>query len=88
MFTHCPGAKTFAYPQIIIRSCPNCGEEIEFFEYEAQRKCPNCGKMVHREATEACITWCHYAEKCIDDLEKRGIIDKERASELRKIMKK
>jgi len=26
--------------------CPVCGESVEFFRDEAQRKCPKCGEMV------------------------------------------
>ncbi len=88
VFKHCPGARTFISPQIIIRTCPYCGEEVEFFEYETEQECPNCGRIVHREASETCIVWCAYAEKCIDDLEKRRIITSERAAELREIRRK
>ncbi|MEM0085339.1 MAG: hypothetical protein QW743_07965 [Candidatus Methanomethylicia archaeon] len=88
MLKRCPGVKSLIDPKIIVRSCPFCGEEIEFFEYENQLKCPNCGKIVHREPTETCLSWCGYAEKCIYDLEVRGYVDKERAEELRKLIKK
>jgi len=88
LFKHCPGARSFIRPQIIVRTCPACGEEVEFLEYETEQVCPNCGKVVHREATETCIVWCKYAEKCIDDLEKRGLITSERARELRDILRK
>jgi predicted RNA-binding Zn-ribbon protein involved in translation (DUF1610 family) len=87
MFKRCPGVRGLVEPQIIVRSCPFCGEEIEFFEYETQLECPKCGKMVHREPTATCLLWCDYANKCIEDLECRGLINKSKAEELRKLIK-
>jgi predicted RNA-binding Zn-ribbon protein involved in translation (DUF1610 family) len=88
-FKHCPGIRALTGPvQIIIRSCPSCGEEIEFFSDETESKCPECGHKVHREATPSCVTWCKYAIKCIDDLEKRKLIPTSRAEELKKLTKK
>lgn len=86
MFRHCPGTRSFVSPQIIIRNCPFCGEEVEFFEYETQQECPECGRIVYREASESCIEWCSYADKCIEELESKRMISKERAEELRKIL--
>ncbi|MEM2478504.1 MAG: hypothetical protein QW332_07275 [Thermoproteota archaeon] len=88
MFKRCPGVRSLVEPQIIIRRCPFCNEEIEFFEYETQLECPKCGRMVHRKPTETCLSWCDYADKCIADLESRGIISKARAEELRRFIGK
>ncbi|MEM2320697.1 MAG: hypothetical protein QXS79_02275 [Candidatus Bathyarchaeia archaeon] len=88
MLKRCPGVRSLIEPQIMIRECPFCGEEVEFFEYETQLKCPKCGKMVYREPSESCLSWCEYADKCIDDLENRGIISKARAEDLRKNIRK
>ena len=88
MMKHCPGVKDLIQPQIIIRTCPACGEEVEFFEYETERKCPNCGRTLHREPSASCLTWCQYADKCIADLEDRKLIPQERVQELKKIAKK
>lgn len=88
MFKRCPGVRSLIEPQIIIRKCPFCGEEIEFFEYEAQLECPGCGRIVRREPTETCLSWCDYADKCISDLENRGIISKSRVEELRKFIRR
>lgn len=86
MFKHCPGTRSLVSPKIIVRSCPFCGEEIEFFEYETQQECYNCGKIVYREPSEICIIWCDYAEKCVSELESKSLISKDRAAELRKLM--
>ena len=88
MFKHCPGVKSLVQPQIIIRECPFCGEEVEFLEYETEQECPGCGKTVYREPSEVCVTWCSYADKCISELVSKGMIDSERAEELRKMAKK
>ena len=79
----CPGAKRFIQPEIVIRSCPSCGEEVEFFDYEVEQKCPQCGKTVKKEVENSCLMWCEYAEKCLGDIEKRRLIPKDRADELR-----
>ena len=70
LFKHCPGIRSLVRPNIIVRTCPNCG------------------KVLHREATESCVAYCKYAEKCIEDLERRRLITPERARELREIMRK
>ncbi len=88
MFKHCPGIRSIVSPQIIIRECPFCGEEVEFFEYETQQECPSCGRIVYREPSEVCVTWCSYADKCINELVNKRMITDERAQELRKLMKK
>ena len=88
MLNRCPGNRSLVEPQIILRSCPFCGEEVELFEYETQLERPNCHKIVYREGGETCLAWCNYAEKCISDLEQRGLINKERGEELRKLVKK
>jgi len=88
-FKHCPGIKNLISPtRIIIRTCPKCGEEIEFFDDESEVKCPSCGHTLHREVTQSCVTWCKYAEKCIEDLVARHLITPARAEELKRLIKK
>jgi endogenous inhibitor of DNA gyrase (YacG/DUF329 family) len=65
---YCPGAKSLVEPQIITTYCPACGAEVEFFEYETERKCPECGRTVKRQASESCIMWCKSAAECIANL--------------------
>jgi len=83
---YCPGIKALVSPKIMIVKCPYCGGEVEFFEYEIEAECPDCGRIVRREPSEVCVSWCNMADKCIDELEQKGIIDKTRAEELRKFM--
>jgi len=74
--------------QIVTRTCPSCGEEVEFFSDETEAECPKCGHILHQEATPSCVSWCEYAEKCIADLKSRGMIPPSRADELEHIAKK
>lgn len=88
MWKKCPGTRDVVRPEIILRTCPACGEEVEFFSYETEAVCPSCGRTLHREATPSCVSWCEYASKCIDDLVERKLITPSRAAELRKIAEK
>ncbi|MEM2901133.1 MAG: hypothetical protein QXO32_00140 [Candidatus Bathyarchaeia archaeon] len=81
----CPGARRLIQPQIVFRACPNCGEEVEFFEYEVEQACPKCGKAVKKEVETSCVLWCQYAEKCLADIESRGLVPKQRVNDLRLI---
>jgi predicted RNA-binding Zn-ribbon protein involved in translation (DUF1610 family) len=88
-FKDCQGVRTLIGPgQIITRTCPSCGGEVEFFSDETERRCPGCGRMLHQEATPSCVSWCQYAEKCIADLRERGMIPPSRAEELERIAKR
>ena len=87
MLKRCPGAKDLVGPKLIVRTCPACGGEVEFLGYETEAKCYNCGRMLHKEATSSCITWCEYALKCIADLKGRKLITPSRVEELEKIAK-
>lgn len=88
-YKHCPGIKDLVRPaDIIVRTCPACGEEVEFFSDETEVKCPNCGRILHREASSSCVSWCKYADKCVEDLKSRNIISASRAEELMEIIGK
>lgn len=86
-FRHCPGVKDLVRPKIIVRTCPSCGEEVEFFSDETETKCLSCGRMLHLEASESCVAWCQYADKCILDLRERRLITHDRAEQLMQIAK-
>ncbi|RLI28852.1 hypothetical protein DRO53_00025 [Candidatus Bathyarchaeota archaeon] len=88
-YKHCPGIKDLIRPaDIVVRTCPACGEEVEFFSDEVEVKCPNCGKTLHREASASCVSWCKYADKCIEDLKNRKLISEAKAEELMEIARK
>ncbi|MCP8322684.1 MAG: hypothetical protein L6N96_00700 [Candidatus Methylarchaceae archaeon HK02M2] len=86
MIQHCPGIKDLTTPQsITIRTCPKCGGEVEFFSDDFEVECPTCGRSLHREATNACVSWCEYALQCIADLKKRGLITQSKVEDLERI---
>lgn len=63
MFDKCPGAANIRTPTIKIKTCPECGGEVEVFSTDIKVKCPKCGFIVYNDL-ESCIQWCKYAEKC------------------------
>jgi DNA-directed RNA polymerase subunit RPC12/RpoP len=86
-FKACQGTKNLIGPtKIIIRTCPSCSNEVEFFSDETEAKCEKCGHILRQEVTPSCITWCEYAEKCIDDMKTQGMISSSRAEELFKVI--
>jgi hypothetical protein len=86
-FKSCPGTKSLIGPaRIIIRTCPSCIDEVEFFSDETEAKCEKCGHILQQEVSLSCITWCEYAEKCIDDMKDRGMVSSSRAEELVKMI--
>jgi ribosomal protein S27AE len=66
LFDKCPGAANIRSPTIILKKCPNCGEEVELFSDEMQVKCDNCGFTVYNNI-ESCVQWCEYARECVGD---------------------
>lgn len=66
MFDKCPGAADIRGPSIVLKTCPECKEEIEFFSLDLMRNCPRCGFTVYKELS-SCIKWCKYARECVGD---------------------
>ena len=89
LFKGCPGIRDLVKPtQIILRTCPSCDEEVEFFSDETEVRCPNCGRMLHLEAKPSCVSWCQCVEKCLEDLKERGMISQIKIEELQRIAEK
>jgi len=85
-FTHCPGIKSIIGPvQIITRTCPTCGEEVEFFSDESETRCTKCGHTLNQEVTPSCVSWCKYADECIENLRDKRRIPPSRFEELKQI---
>ena len=66
MLDRCPGAANFIRPSLIIKTCPNCGEEIEMVTTDVEAKCPGCGLTVYNDAV-SCIEHCEYAKECVGE---------------------
>ena len=62
----CPAAaKLKGTPEIILKTCPECGREIEIFSTDPHGQC-ECGFIAYND-TQNCIMWCDYARKCVGD---------------------
>ncbi|MFO7995839.1 MAG: hypothetical protein R6U93_01630 [Dehalococcoidia bacterium] len=66
MFDKCPGAIGIRTPTIIIKNCPECGEEVETLSSEMQTRCRNCGFTIYNDL-ESCLQWCKYARECVGE---------------------
>jgi arsenate reductase (thioredoxin) len=66
MFDKCPGAAHIRTPIIKVKTCPQCGNEIEIFSNEMQTQCRKCGRTVFNDL-ESCVQWCEYAEECVGE---------------------
>ena len=66
MMSGCPGAMVFKGAQELkIKTCPQCGEEIEIFSRDTHAQC-KCGFIAYNDA-QSCIKWCNYARECVGD---------------------
>jgi len=67
MFGGCPGAGNIkGTPDLKIKTCPECGNEIEIFSSDIQTQCDQCGFIAFND-TQSCLTWCKYARECVGD---------------------
>lgn len=63
----CPGAAALrGAPDLKIKICPECGEEIELFSNETHASCEKCGFIAYND-TKTCISWCSYAKDCVGE---------------------
>ncbi len=53
-------------PTLEIRTCPQCGAEVEVFSTDASVKCDNCGFEVFNNKV-SCVKWCKYARLCMGE---------------------
>ncbi len=61
----CPGSAIVRRPEIVVLTCPKCGEEVEIFSDEEKAAC-ECGEVIFREKTVSCTDWCKYAKECLE----------------------
>jgi hypothetical protein len=66
MLDKCPGAASILKPTLILKNCPECGEENELLSTEAKRKCSKCGFMIYNDVV-SCVQWCEYAKECVGE---------------------
>ncbi len=49
-----------------VKTCPQCGAEVEVFSVDAEVACENCGFVVYNDAM-SCAQWCQYAKQCVGE---------------------
>ncbi|HBU12744.1 MAG TPA: hypothetical protein DEB31_08485 [Clostridiales bacterium] len=63
----CPGAANIkGTPTLEVKTCPQCGGEIELFSTDVKRACGRCGFVAHNDLV-SCVKWCQYARECVGD---------------------
>ena len=63
----CPGTDTMFWKEgdIFNITCPDCGEQIEFFKDDTSRKCKSCGnKHFNPKIKVDCLQYCKFADQC------------------------
>lgn len=67
MIQGCPGAAGIrGAPDLTIKTCPECGGEIELFSNEISTPCLHCGFVAYNDK-QTCLEWCQYARECVGD---------------------
>ena len=66
MLDKCPGVSNLITPTIIIKNCPECGEEVEVISTDIKTECPKCGFTIYNDVM-SCIEWCQYAKECVGE---------------------
>ena len=66
MKSNCPGAARFkGAPELKLKTCPECGAEIELFSPDTHTQC-KCGFIAYND-TQSCLKWCKKARECVGD---------------------
>lgn len=66
MLAQCPGSSHLKVPTLEIKTCPQCGSEIEMFSTDITATCGSCGFVAYNDL-QSCIQWCKYARQCVGD---------------------
>lgn len=64
MIFKCPGSANIRTPTISIKTCPECGADVELFPIDMKMECPRCGRPVFNNIS-SCIDYCKYAKQCL-----------------------
>ncbi len=68
MKTMCPGQDTRYWrpDDIFTVVCGTCGNSMEFFKDDANRRCKKCGAVVQNpRLSRGCARWCRHAKECL-----------------------
>jgi hypothetical protein len=67
----CPGQdkRTWKEDAIFETNCTKCGQVLEFFKDESNRRCRNCRTLVFNPRMDfGCASYCQFAEQCLGGL--------------------
>lgn len=77
----CPGTCNNETPQLEIKVCPECGNEIEMFSIDLKAECDRCGFIAFNDV-QSCYQWCEHAEQCLGpELYRKLTAEREKVSE-------
>jgi DNA-directed RNA polymerase subunit RPC12/RpoP len=63
----CPGSSSLRRDITLeIKTCPECGADVELFSIDQKARCDNCGFVVYNKL-QSCIQWCRYAKECVGE---------------------
>ncbi|MCL1880288.1 MAG: transposase [Actinomycetia bacterium] len=63
----CPGAANFTgTPTLEVKTCPECGAEVQLFSTDIELACTSCGFVVFNDVI-SCINWCKMAKECLGE---------------------
>ena len=63
----CPGSSSLRRDITLdIKTCPQCGADVELFSIDVKVRCDNCGLTVYNNL-QSCIQWCSYAKDCVGE---------------------
>lgn len=62
----CPGSSNILMPTIKLKTCPECGGEVEVVSTDMQTNCPDCGFTTYNNVV-SCVQWCAFAKECLGE---------------------
>ena len=64
---YCPGSASLRRNITLeIRTCPQCGADVELFSSDHKATCDGCGFVVFKDV-QSCIQWCRLGKECIGE---------------------
>lgn len=56
--------------------CPQCGQPVEFFKDDSQRKCKGCNKVIYNPRNDfGCANWCPAARECLGPAKYESLLE-------------
>ena len=63
----CPGSASLKRDiTLTIKTCPECGGDVELFSIDFKARCERCGFVVYNNL-QSCVQWCKLAKECVGD---------------------